>query len=48
MLQIHLIFKAYKTWTSKRKKDEPLLPGFNYTHEQVFFISTAQVGIFYQ
>ncbi|XP_048581157.1 endothelin-converting enzyme homolog [Nematostella vectensis] len=35
-------FMAYKTWV-KQHGEEPLLPGLNYTNDQLFFISAAQV-----
>ncbi|EDO47782.1 predicted protein [Nematostella vectensis] len=34
-------FMAYKTWV-KQHGEEPLLPGLNYTNDQLFFISAAQ------
>ncbi|CAF0711928.1 unnamed protein product [Brachionus calyciflorus] len=35
-------FRAYKKWV-KLNGEEPLLPGLNYTQEQLFFINYAQV-----
>ena len=37
-----MIKKAYKSWEIKNGK-EPLLPGLNYTQDQLFFINFAQV-----
>ena len=34
--------QAYKEWI-KRNGEEPRLPALNYTNEQLFFISAAQV-----
>lgn len=36
-------FRAYKNWIGKRGYEEPLLPGLNFTHEQLFFLGFAQV-----
>ncbi|XP_053981492.1 neprilysin-1-like [Hylaeus volcanicus] len=35
-------FRAYKKWVSVHG-DEPLLPGVNLTHEQLFFLNYAQI-----
>ena len=37
-----LFIKAYKEWV-KRNGEEPQLPALNYTNEQLFFVSAAQV-----
>ncbi|KAL3862599.1 hypothetical protein ACJMK2_008556 [Sinanodonta woodiana] len=36
-------FRAYKKLVKKLGAEEQLLPGLNYTHEQLFFINSAQV-----
>ncbi|XP_053378992.1 neprilysin-like [Mercenaria mercenaria] len=38
-------FRAYRKWVEveRQKIEEPLLPGLNFTHNQLFFISFAQV-----
>ena len=36
--------QAYKEWI-KRNGEEPRLPALNYTNEQLFFISAAQVEV---
>lgn len=36
-------FRAYKNWIHKRGYEEPLLPGLNFTHDQLFFLGFAQV-----
>ncbi|KAK3609653.1 hypothetical protein CHS0354_035937 [Potamilus streckersoni] len=36
-------FRAYKKWVKKIGAEEQLLPGLDYTHEQLFFINSAQV-----
>jgi membrane metallo-endopeptidase-like protein 1 len=35
-------FKAYKRWEAKNGK-EKLLPGLNYTQDQLFFINYGQI-----
>ncbi|KOC68003.1 Membrane metallo-endopeptidase-like 1 [Habropoda laboriosa] len=35
-------FRAYKKWVSKHG-EEPLLPGVNLTHDQLFFLNYAQI-----
>lgn len=35
-------FRAYEHWVEKNG-DEPLLPGLNFTHQQLFFLAFAQV-----
>ncbi|GIX78103.1 neprilysin-1, partial [Caerostris extrusa] len=35
-------FKAYRGWVA-RNGEEPLLPGLNLTHEQLFFLNYAQI-----
>jgi neprilysin len=35
-------FRAYKKWEAKNG-EEPLLPGLDYTQDQLFFINFAQV-----
>lgn len=37
-----MFIKAYKEWV-KRNGEEPQLPALNYTNEQLFFVSAAQV-----
>lgn len=37
-----LFIKAYNEWV-KRNGEEPQLPALNYTNEQLFFVSAAQV-----
>ena len=38
-------FFAYKSWLAKQASDvEPPLPGLNHTHDQLFFLSFAQVS----
>ena len=41
MLKINKL-KAYKKWEAKHGI-EPLLPGLNYTQDQLFFINFGQV-----
>lgn len=36
------LLQAYKAWI-KRNGEEPRLPALNYTNDQLFFISAAQV-----
>ncbi|XP_054714705.1 neprilysin-4-like isoform X2 [Uloborus diversus] len=36
-------FRAYRSWVSRRGVEEPLLPGLNLTHEQLFFLNYAQI-----
>ncbi|XP_071945619.1 membrane metallo-endopeptidase-like 1 [Antedon mediterranea] len=36
-------YKAYRSFVDSREKAEPLLPGLNYTQDQLFFINYAQV-----
>lgn len=36
-------FKGYKKWQQEHGKDEPVLPGVNLTHEQLFFVAFAQI-----
>ncbi|XP_052212856.1 neprilysin-like isoform X2 [Dreissena polymorpha] len=36
-------FRAYRRWVESVGKEEPLLPGLNYTHNQLFFINFAQI-----
>ncbi|GFX17349.1 neprilysin-1 [Trichonephila clavipes] len=35
-------FRAYRSWVA-RNGEEPLLPGLNLTHEQLFFLNYAQI-----
>ncbi|EEB19528.1 endothelin-converting enzyme, putative [Pediculus humanus corporis] len=35
-------FRAYKKWVAKHG-EEPLLPGINLTHDQLFFLNYAQI-----
>lgn len=35
-------YKAYQNWRKRSKNKEPKLPGLNFTHDQLFFISFAQ------
>ncbi|GFS75640.1 neprilysin-1 [Nephila pilipes] len=35
-------FRAYRSWVT-RNGEEPLLPGLNLTHEQLFFLNYAQI-----
>jgi membrane metallo-endopeptidase-like protein 1 len=35
-------FRAYKNWVKDQGKKEPLLPGLNYSQDQLFFIQAAQ------
>lgn len=41
-----LIFQAYRSWVEKQGKEEPRMPGLDYTHDQLFFINFAQVSKF--
>ncbi|XP_059154142.1 neprilysin-like [Physella acuta] len=36
-------FRAYRNWVQMRGKEEDLLPGLNFTHNQLFFINFAQL-----
>lgn len=36
-------FKAYRNWVARQGKEEPLLPGLGFTHNQLFFINFAQL-----
>ncbi|KAL3862332.1 hypothetical protein ACJMK2_008309 [Sinanodonta woodiana] len=36
-------FRAYRSWVKKRGKEEQRLPGLNFNHNQLFFISFAQL-----
>lgn len=36
-------FRAYRQWVAEVGSEEPLLPGLNYTHDQLFFINLAQI-----
>ncbi|XP_052819632.1 neprilysin-4-like isoform X2 [Mya arenaria] len=36
-------FRAYRRWVESMGKEEPMLPGLNYTHNQLFFINFAQI-----
>ena len=36
-------FHAYEDWVSEHG-EEPLLPGLNMTHQQLFFLAFGQVG----
>ncbi|XP_060581149.1 neprilysin-1-like [Ruditapes philippinarum] len=35
-------FKAYRKWVEQHGSEEPMLPGLNFTHNQLFFINFAQ------
>ncbi|XP_059154135.1 neprilysin-4-like [Physella acuta] len=35
-------FKAYRNWVTKQGREEPRLPGLNFTNNQLYFISQAQ------
>jgi len=35
-------FQAYKKWVTKHG-EEPLLPGIDMTHDQLFFLNYAQI-----
>lgn len=35
-------YKGYQTWV-KKNQPEPILPGLNFTQEQLFFINYGQV-----
>ena len=37
-------FKAYQNWIANNSKEAPL-PGLDLTHNQLFFVSFAQVGL---
>ncbi|XP_031550822.1 endothelin-converting enzyme 1-like [Actinia tenebrosa] len=39
---VEISFKAYKLWV-KAHGQEPMLPGINLSHEQMFFLSYAQI-----
>ena len=39
----YIIFKAYRTWVAEQKSEEASLPGLDFTPNQLFFISYAQV-----
>ena len=43
-------YYAYKSWLAKQKipNTELPLPGLNHTHEQLFFLSFAQVSTYSQ
>ncbi|XP_033097749.1 membrane metallo-endopeptidase-like 1 isoform X4 [Anneissia japonica] len=36
-------YRAYRSFIESRGREEPLLPGLNYTQDQLFFINYAQV-----
>ncbi|XP_060072891.1 neprilysin-like [Ylistrum balloti] len=36
-------YRAYRDWVSERGKEESLLPGVSYNHNQIFFINFAQI-----
>ncbi|XP_012945910.1 membrane metallo-endopeptidase-like 1 [Aplysia californica] len=36
-------FRAYRNWVKTRGKEEPTLPGLNYSNNQLFFLSYAQL-----
>ncbi|XP_052252371.1 neprilysin-4-like isoform X2 [Dreissena polymorpha] len=36
-------FRAYRKWVAEVGHEEPLLPGVNFTHNQLFFLNFAQV-----
>lgn len=39
-------YYAYRQWLKEQEFDEePPLPGLNMTHNQLFFLSFAQVGL---
>ncbi|XP_053378445.1 neprilysin-like [Mercenaria mercenaria] len=35
-------FRAYRKWVEQRGSEEPMLPGLNFTHNQLFYINFAQ------
>jgi len=35
--------QAYRRWVERQGREEPALPGIDYTHNQLFFINFAQV-----
>lgn len=39
-------FGAYEMWSRSQNEDSFMLPGLNLTHNQLFFISFAQVWEF--
>ncbi|XP_053378929.1 neprilysin-like isoform X2 [Mercenaria mercenaria] len=36
-------FRAYRKWVEQRGSEEPMLPGLNFTNNQLFFINFAQI-----
>ncbi|XP_059154141.1 neprilysin-1-like [Physella acuta] len=36
-------FRAYRNWIKEQGKEEPTLPGLNFTGNQLFFVSFAQI-----
>ncbi|XP_060577796.1 neprilysin-like isoform X2 [Ruditapes philippinarum] len=36
-------FRAYRKWVEQQGREEPLLPGLNFTNNQLFFINFAQI-----
>lgn len=36
-------FRAYRNWVKRQGKEEPNLPGVNFTHNQLYFLNLAQI-----
>lgn len=36
-------YRAYRSWVEQQGKEEPKLPGLDFTHDQLFFVNFAQI-----